>query len=234
MKIFFHDIDREIIVNASVVGKHALHLYWLEYHRKRHRGTDSVRQRSAAAYYLVLIIDIAVDASERNEKPVEIASALHLIWREKIHELDVHRNRIDYISLVEVRLDKAHGILLDRGIDTDKLRSRPICGKVISQLGIYRAGAPVGESRRREQLHHFFRRIAAAVESAHNRAHRGASHIVDRDAVLLQSLYYAGMRDSLRASSAEHKPYFLGGSSLRHKRKQESQQKNSISSAHKH
>ena len=65
-----------------------------------------------------------------------------------------------------------------------------------------RSCLPITEFLRENQLEHLLWRVSHRVKAADNGTDRGAGHVVDRDIILLKSLYHTNMGGSFGAASA--------------------------------
>jgi len=205
MKIFLQDLPRKVIVQSSVVKQRRVLLDRLENQRYGHRSADRLAQIAAAVDDLLAGGRIGRNAAERHEKPVEIAAARGVGRREEFDESHVDLaggNQVGrqpgyLLRIAEVEAQRHHR------------RAGPPLLEVVEILGFDPPRHPVRDPVRLEQLGHLVRRIADRVQPGDDRAHGGPRHVVDRNAVLLQSLHNPDVVEPLGPAAAHHESYLL-------------------------
>ena len=204
VEVLLHDVGGEVVVDAAVVGQHAVYLDGLEHEGEAHRGPDGIAQVAFAHDEGLLVVHVRRNAAEGDEQVVEVAPA----GSRGLHEHQVHLDGVHQIGGDDLRLG-VQGVAEGKA-DAGKLGCGPVLLEVVFVLRLHLARVPPLEVWRTEQGFHVVGRIAHGIERTDDGAHGGTGDVVDGDVVLFQRTDDADVGHALGTATAQHEPHFLG------------------------
>ena len=206
-EILFQHLPWEIIVHAAVVEQRRILFQRFENERNGHRSPDRLTQVSVAVHHLLLRGRIGRHATKRDEKLIEIASALRVRRCEELHE-----RHVDLVGRDQIGGQLGHHLFVAVTQIEPQRHHRRIglfLPEIIDILRLDLAAHPVFDLIRFENFGHFVGRVPDRVKPRDNRSHRRARNVVDRNPVLFQSLHYSDVVQSLSPAAAHHHTHFL-------------------------
>ena len=196
---------REVVVNTAVVQQHRIDFHRFEHQRDGHRRAHGFAQVAVAHHHRFAGVHIARHAEERHHQTVEVAACGRRGRREQLRKRHLDRRRRNQVRHAEAfaRASQVQAHADKRRVMADL----PVVGGI---AGVDTPRHPLLDHARSDDLAHLGRGVARGIHGRDDRAHRGARHVIDRHAVLLEGFEHAYMVESLCAAAAHHDAHRAG------------------------
>ena len=191
-----HHVHRQVVDDAAVHQQVTLEIDRREQARNRHAGAHRGGEVALRNDHRLAGDDVGRNRAERNRQLVEVLR-LNAIARGRLQE------KLDLLAAD--RAARQQRRLRTHAEFRSEQREVVVALAPIRALGADRV---VGEDVRPVQLPDLFfelvRRHTGCVQTADDRTHAGAGHVVDRNPQLFEYPDHADVRDAARAAAAKH------------------------------
>ncbi|MCY1415178.1 hypothetical protein D9M71_306510 [compost metagenome] len=194
-------VDGDVVDHAAIHQQPAADLHRGEHRGDRHAGADRLRQVAVVEDHLVACGYIGGDGAEGDRQFVEVAGIAG------VHQQALQQHR-QVLALDHPQRNAEGAVVAEAELLLDQEVAVVLLAAERDVLPGWRIGQRLLPVQAEGDAFQFLRAVAGGVEATDHRSHAGAGDGVDMDALFVQRLQHADMRQPARSPAGKHQADF--------------------------